>query len=184
MWYFVFRSLLVGGAFNADPHPGNYFFQPNGSVAFLDFGCVQLMPDGGRYAARTAHSGAVARDLTQFRAGMTDLLQLRDGGFREAALAYVELCFAPILQSPFRITRDWASKITRAGQDSKSAMFARGANLSLPPPHLAMMNRLQFGFYSVLARLDVEVDYAAIETRILDEARDIERGKIRQLLDS
>ncbi len=31
------------------------------------------------------------------------------------------------------------------------------------PPEMLFMNRLQFGFYSVLARLDVEVDYAAIE---------------------
>lgn len=188
MWYFVFRSLLVGGAFNADPHPGNYFFQSVGTVAFLDFGCVQLMPDTGRSAARTAHRGAVARDLTQFRSGMSDLLQLREGGFRDAALKYVELCFAPIIDAPFRISRDWATELTKAGRDSKSAMFARGANLSLPPPHLALMNRLQFGFYSVLARLDVTVDYRAIEERILDEARRFEEespgqtGKIRQLL--
>ena len=29
------------------------------------------------------------------------------------------------------------------------------------------MNRLKFGFYSVLARLDVEVDYAKVETAFL-----------------
>lgn len=182
MWYFVFRSLLVGGAFNADPHPGNYFFRPDGVVAFLDFGCVQLLPDAARCAARAAHHGAVNRDIDQFRAGMTELLSLREGGFRDAALDYVELCFAPILKSPFRISRQWATELTKAGRDSKSAMFARGANLTLPPPHLAMMNRLQFGFYSVLARLDVEVDYRAIEARILDEASDVEFGKIRRLL--
>ena len=32
------------------------------------------------------------------------------------------------------------------------------------------MNRLQFGFYSVLARLDVEVDYREVERRFLAEA--------------
>ena len=32
------------------------------------------------------------------------------------------------------------------------------------------MNRLQFGFYSVLARLDVEVDYAEVERLFLVEA--------------
>ena len=31
------------------------------------------------------------------------------------------------------------------------------------PPEMLFMNRLQFGFYSVLARLDVEVDYAKVE---------------------
>jgi len=39
------------------------------------------------------------------------------------------------------------------------------------PPDMLFVNRLQFGFYSVLARLDVEVDYAAVERAFLSEAR-------------
>ena len=38
------------------------------------------------------------------------------------------------------------------------------------PPNLIFMNRLQFGFYSVLARLDAEVDYAAVEHAFLHDA--------------
>ena len=37
------------------------------------------------------------------------------------------------------------------------------------PPEMLFMNRLQFGFYSVLARLDVEVDYAKVEAEFLPE---------------
>ena len=41
LWCFVFGSLLQGGLFNADPHPGNYLF-PEGRMAwFLDFGCTR-----------------------------------------------------------------------------------------------------------------------------------------------
>ncbi len=32
------------------------------------------------------------------------------------------------------------------------------------------MNRLQFGFYSVLARLSIEVDYAAVEREFLRDS--------------
>jgi hypothetical protein len=35
------------------------------------------------------------------------------------------------------------------------------------PREVLFMNRLQFGFYSVLARLDVEADYAAVEAAFL-----------------
>ena len=38
------------------------------------------------------------------------------------------------------------------------------------PPEMLFVNRLQFGFYSVLARLDVEVDYAAVERAFLQES--------------
>jgi predicted unusual protein kinase regulating ubiquinone biosynthesis (AarF/ABC1/UbiB family) len=38
---FVFASLHQHGIFNADPHPGNYLFHEDGTVTFLDFGCVK-----------------------------------------------------------------------------------------------------------------------------------------------
>ncbi|HUS61752.1 MAG TPA: AarF/ABC1/UbiB kinase family protein, partial [Acidimicrobiales bacterium] len=38
---FVFRSLYRLRAFNGDPHPGNYLFNPGGRVTFLDFGLVK-----------------------------------------------------------------------------------------------------------------------------------------------
>jgi predicted unusual protein kinase regulating ubiquinone biosynthesis (AarF/ABC1/UbiB family) len=180
MWRFVFRSLLVGGAFNADPHPGNYFFQPDGKIVFLDFGCVQLVPDVSRLAAARAHQGAVARNQQTFRNNITELMQMRDGGFRDATLEYIELCFKPLFESPFHISRPWVAQLTKAVQSSKSTMLKRGSNITLPPPHMAMMNRLQFGFYSVLARLDVTVDYAALEVRFLDEAHNIAKGTMRE----
>jgi hypothetical protein len=46
------------------------------------------------------------------------------------------------------------------------AKARRGAYAPLPPEHL-FLSRLQVGFYSVLARLDVAVDYRAIESRLL-----------------
>ena len=36
LWRFVFKGNLVGAMFNADPHPGNYLFGPDGRVTFLD----------------------------------------------------------------------------------------------------------------------------------------------------
>lgn len=35
------------------------------------------------------------------------------------------------------------------------------------PPDMLFVNRLQFGFYSVLARLNVEVDCASVEREFL-----------------
>ncbi|MGC2653298.1 MAG: AarF/ABC1/UbiB kinase family protein [Mycobacterium sp.] len=35
--------------FNADPHPGNYCFGEDGTVGFIDFGCVKVLPERQRY---------------------------------------------------------------------------------------------------------------------------------------
>jgi predicted unusual protein kinase regulating ubiquinone biosynthesis (AarF/ABC1/UbiB family) len=41
IYRFVYGSNHRFCMFNADPHPGNYLFHDDGSVSFLDFGCVK-----------------------------------------------------------------------------------------------------------------------------------------------
>jgi hypothetical protein len=56
------------------------------------------------------------------------------------------------------------------GGMSEMAMLARKvpqAQFFNMPPEMLFVNRLQFGFYSVLARLDVEVDYSAVEREFI-----------------
>jgi hypothetical protein len=47
--YAMLENMLVSffghGLFNGDPHPGNYIFGDDGTVAFLDYGCVKHIPD-------------------------------------------------------------------------------------------------------------------------------------------
>jgi predicted unusual protein kinase regulating ubiquinone biosynthesis (AarF/ABC1/UbiB family) len=42
---FVTGSYRHSNLFHADPHPGNYRFRADGSVAFLDFGCVKVLSE-------------------------------------------------------------------------------------------------------------------------------------------
>jgi predicted unusual protein kinase regulating ubiquinone biosynthesis (AarF/ABC1/UbiB family) len=68
LWRFVFKGNLVDGMFNADPHPGNYLFQDDGAIAFLDYGCVQVIPERRRPMARALHRAAVGRDEERLEA--------------------------------------------------------------------------------------------------------------------
>ena len=45
IWRFVAGSYRHANLFNADPHPGNYCFGVDGTVGFLDFGCVKVLPE-------------------------------------------------------------------------------------------------------------------------------------------
>jgi predicted unusual protein kinase regulating ubiquinone biosynthesis (AarF/ABC1/UbiB family) len=163
LWRFVFKGNLVGGMFNADPHPGNYVFQPEGRIAFLDFGCVQPIHGGRLGPARALHRAAVERDEAAFAAQVKVIMETRGGLYEELAVAYSRRCFEPLFASPYRISRDYVrALVTEIGQ-MKQVMFKKGGNFVPLPSGMLFMNRLQFGFYSVLARLDVEVDYAAVE---------------------
>ena len=46
IWRFAQNAIHRFGAFNGDPHPGNYRFSPNGDVTFLDFGLIKRWTPG------------------------------------------------------------------------------------------------------------------------------------------
>ena len=167
LWRFVFRGTLMGGIFNADPHPGNFLFGDDGSVTFFDFGCVQELDPAHLDGARLLHRAAARRDAIAFRAGLAQMLGLRGGPYEDFVQGYIRECFTPLFASPYRITRPWVAELTRSVTDAKPSLLRREAGFVPMRPGMALMNRLQFGFYSVLARLDVTVDYAGVEREFL-----------------
>lgn len=167
LWRFVFKSNLVAGAFNADPHPGNYLFAPDGTVTFLDFGCVQPLDPELLPSARALHRAAIERDEPAFERAVIEHLGLRGGSYERLALDYSRRCFEPLFASPFRITREYSASLVHEIQRMKQAVWSKDGSFVMLPPTMILLNRLQFGFYSVLARLDVSVDYASVERSFL-----------------
>jgi len=163
LWRFVFKGNLVGGMFNADPHPGNYVFQPDGRIAFLDFGCVQPITEKRMAPARALHRAAVERNDAEFAEQVRRIMETRGGLYEDLAIAYSRRCFEPLFGSPYRVSREYVRGLVVEIGEMKRVLFKKGGNFVPLPPGMLFMNRLQFGFYSVLARLDVEVDYAEVE---------------------
>jgi len=169
MWRYVFKGNLIGALFNADPHPGNYILHDGGGVTFLDYGCVQPIAKIRLDGARKIHRAAIARDDATFRTAVCEWIESKPGRFEDLALAYTKRCFAPLMESPYRITRPYAASLVTDFRASARVGLTLDKSEFFPvPPDTVFFNRLQFGFYSVLARLDVEVDYAAVESAFLN----------------
>lgn len=171
LWRFVFKGTLVGGMLNADPHPGNYVFHPDGIVTFLDYGCVQELDERRRTLARGVHLAALARDESAFGRAVAAMVASKPGPLEDLALGYTRRCFEPLFESPYRITRAYAASLVSGMREmSQIALKVKDHEFFTMPSDMVFTNRLQFGFYSVLARLDVEADYAAVERRLFDES--------------
>jgi ubiquinone biosynthesis protein len=56
------RQLLELGFFHADPHPGNFFIQPDGSIAVVDFGMVGRVSEPVRGHLLRAGLAALEQD--------------------------------------------------------------------------------------------------------------------------
>lgn len=173
LWRFVTRSILHGGLFNADPHPGNYLFNKDGKVVFLDFGCVQRLSEERRQQAGALRLAAVERDEVAFRSATRDWFAANGGEYERAAQKFMRLCFQPIFDSPFRFTPEFAARVVKGIQEFKALMFSRDPSVKGFPAETVLLNRLQFGFYSVLAKLDVEVDYAVLDGSVILEGQPV-----------
>ncbi len=170
LWRFVFKGNLVGGLFNADPHPGNYLFQPDGRIVFLDFGCIQPIVPTQRELARDLHCAAICRDEAGFALAARRLLQLRGGRFEADSVAYTRRCFEPLFSPRYRVTRPYVKSLVEGVMAMKQHILAKDSGFVPLPEGVLFMNRLQFGFYSVLAQLDVEVPYHEVERAFLEAA--------------
>jgi hypothetical protein len=167
MWRFAYKSILVGGVFNADPHPGNYLFTRGSPVVFLDFGCIEeLTPHVTRWA-QAAHRAALSKNEAAFASNAGRLVGAHGGPWEAAFVAYLRQCLTPIFNSPYRVTRRFARELVGGLYDLKRHALDKKSGFAPVPESTLLLNRLHVGFFSVLARLDAVADYAAEERTFL-----------------
>jgi predicted unusual protein kinase regulating ubiquinone biosynthesis (AarF/ABC1/UbiB family) len=140
---------------NIDPHPGNYVFHDDGSVSFLDFGCVKRFPPG-----RVESLNAIIRACLRGDVAATWRASVEAGFFpssRSVTPAEVfEYWRVPYEQywgeQPFAITPEYvAAHIERRyGPTGPSANAYRQMTV---PRDFTMMLRPDVGIWSLLAGL-------------------------------
>jgi hypothetical protein len=69
---FGYGNIRHANLLHADPHPGNYRFHPDGTVGFVDFGCVKVLPERKRRLWVTIMRAAIDGRIDDLR---TDLVQ-------------------------------------------------------------------------------------------------------------
>ena len=166
---FMFRALWRHGLLYADPHPGNYRFLGGGRVAFLDFGCHRLIP-APLVTAMKRHVVALQRgDMPEFYRACVEVLGYDDSDPETWALytEYTKLMLRPFaVDEPFRYTKEYARQsiafLVRGGKDIVFRADQALPKLPVPvamPSELTFVNRLQWGFASVLAGLQAEANW-------------------------
>lgn len=169
LWRFVYGTTLVANQFNADPHPGNYRFRPGGEVVFFDFGCIQVVPVERTYVARKLHLAAARKQDDAFERYAIELFKLEGGTWETILLEYLHLAFKPWFESPFRFTPAYVRQVVQFLQGMKMDVIKLKDGSFVPMEEgVLFVNRLQFGFYSVLAGLDAEADYGGLELEYLE----------------
>jgi predicted unusual protein kinase regulating ubiquinone biosynthesis (AarF/ABC1/UbiB family) len=164
IWRFAQHAVLRHGAFNGDPHPGNYKFHHDGSVTFLDYGLVKRWSPGEwETLAPTLDAIVVQRDPRRLVAAMEESGFLRPGHRLDVELVYdyVSSPYEPYLTDEFTFSRQWMI-------DTISKMFdVQGPHQPViealnMPATFVILDRVVWGINAILGKLDVSGPFRAM----------------------
>jgi predicted unusual protein kinase regulating ubiquinone biosynthesis (AarF/ABC1/UbiB family) len=167
---FVYTSLYRHGLFNADPHPGNYLFHPDGGVTFLDFGCVQKFTTDRISVMSALLDATLAGSATGLASALTRLGMLT--GKDDTALDHQRLLdfYRAVLADrvspqPFTYTPEWAGEVVAHTYQPLGPWYDITRRLHMPK-ELMFLNRILIGASSVLGHLYASADWKAIDHEI------------------
>jgi len=163
---FVFRSLYRMGAFNGDPHPGNYLFHDDGTVTFLDFGLVKHFTDVEMETfGSMVRAAAVDHDDAGFRRIVEDAgMLVRDAPVTTEAVGAYFSHFYDTVRSDADMTwtRQYANSIVRHTFDRTSPI----SQYATVPRAFVFIQRINLGLYALLGELGASGNYRRIASEL------------------
>jgi predicted unusual protein kinase regulating ubiquinone biosynthesis (AarF/ABC1/UbiB family) len=180
IWRFVYGSHARFGMINADPHPGNYVFHDDGSVSFLDFGCVQRFRRDQTDMAVTILRECLRGDvLGTWRACVeVGYWKSSDPVTPEEVFAWWHEPFRYLWdEQPFTITPEHAASWIehRFSPTGRSANALRYITMQ---PSCIAWTRIEVALSSVLGELHATNDWAAIVAEHRGDAPSTSMGKL------
>jgi predicted unusual protein kinase regulating ubiquinone biosynthesis (AarF/ABC1/UbiB family)/predicted DCC family thiol-disulfide oxidoreductase YuxK len=165
LFRFVFGSIFRFHIFNADPHPGNYRFHEDGTVTFLDFGCVkhfrpEMVADWMEIIR--AH---LRGDQLGFRRQAMRLGFLRPDSDLSLDAYYecVGYFYAPFAHDrDFTFTSEYNAQSFRVMFDRSHPVYGEVQRKLNLPPDFVLVNRLQWGLNSILTQLRATANWHRI----------------------
>jgi predicted unusual protein kinase regulating ubiquinone biosynthesis (AarF/ABC1/UbiB family) len=167
---FVFASLHRHGIFNADPHPGNYLFHEDGTVTFLDFGCVKRFTAERVSVMSALVDAALARNAPAVLRAFVNVGLLADADAEgldpDRLLEFYRAALRDRWdEQPFTYTPESVAEIV-AGTYQPMGPWSDVTGRLQMPKDLLFLNRITVGASFILGHLYATADWKAIDCEI------------------
>lgn len=162
---------------HADPHPGNYLFEPDGRVGLLDFGCVKRFDEFwiGRYCRLAVRAIERDREGAIAEAREMGALVVSNPRAEDALWTFLDALASHLRTGPFEIGSDQdriVHNVRPAGR--KLAQFP-GIRA---PADVLFLHRALAGIYSLTRRLRPTLDPGALFLSVAERAIARSEGRL------
>jgi predicted unusual protein kinase regulating ubiquinone biosynthesis (AarF/ABC1/UbiB family) len=172
IYRFIYGSYQYFHVFNADPHPGNYIFHDDGTVSFLDFGCVKRFDPEQIESLNICMRECLRGDVEE-----TWRVSVEGGFFAPSGSLTPQEVFAywrePIEmywgEQPFTITPEYVAKLIEL-RYSPTGPSANAFRHMAPPATYTIMSRIDIGVMSLIAELRASNEWEAIAAEYFEGA--------------
>jgi predicted unusual protein kinase regulating ubiquinone biosynthesis (AarF/ABC1/UbiB family) len=161
---FAYGNFRHANLVHADPHPGNYRFNGDGTVGFVDFGCVKVLPEAQRWRFVAMYRAVMAgrkedmRDI-MVQAGwlIADSSLTADDLYLWQTEMLYEYAVAP---QPVTFTSETTRRVIRGSLDLRDAHHPM-VRMNAPDDYV-FFSRVQLAVSSVCAGLNATLPARAI----------------------
>ena len=166
LWDFYHHQVHELKQVHADPHPGNFIVQKDGTLGIIDFGCVKVIPEDfyqGYFALIKKDLVMKEEELNQI---FYDLDFISDKDTEEEKIYFKGVFkeMISLLGKPFHVNRfDFANdgyfeQIFQLGDRISNDKMFKNSRQARGSRHGLYINRTYFGLYNLLNQLQAEVD--------------------------
>ncbi|MDQ6697709.1 MAG: AarF/ABC1/UbiB kinase family protein, partial [Actinomycetota bacterium] len=163
LFRFAQGSIHRDGVFNGDPHPGNYRFQADGSVTFLDFGLVKRWTPGELETLSPVLDAVLEGDAVAVADAMVLAGFLSPATHLEPSLVfeYVSAPYIPYLSEDFAFDPSFTGRVLAKFVDLNGPYRDVIAALNMPASFV-ILDRVVWGVSALLSKLAAENKWRAI----------------------
>ncbi len=169
LYRYVFTGLYRIGAFNGDPHPGNYLCSKDGTVVFLDYGlCKVFTPDEIESFAEMITAICIEHDIPRFRRSVEDVGVLAPGAAvtdEEVADYFAHFYELVLEDTTMTITAEYASETIRRFFDLAGPHANVIKSVTLPSS-MVIIQRINLGLYALFSELGATGNWRRLANEI------------------
>ena len=177
---FTFGCIHRHGLFQSDPHAGNYLLLADGSVAFLDFGCITEFDPVLLGNLNELIAGVVTSDLPRWRRGMDAVGYVPEGSrlTTEELWEQMKIYYGFILEDGVPFTPEMAAAMVRQNLQLTGDTGRVNRQLNIPQG-VVFTQRITFGFTGLMASINATGPWRSIvEEYVLGKSPATDLGRL------